>query len=354
MTVAHEPQHLRNYLTKAVEVSPDHPVVITKFETNAKEIEIDAVADRGELILWAISEHVENAGVHSGDATLVLPPQKLYVETIRRIKRIGTDVARALEITGPFNMQFLAVENEVKVIECNLRASRSFPFVSKVTGTNYIREATRRMMGVKGPVTNNSLDLDYVAVKAAQFSFSRLAGADPTLGVEMASTGEVGCLGDDLHEALLKALIATGFRIPRKGVLLSLGPVADKYRFEREARMLQSKGLALYATPGTAVVLREKGIEVEVGHKEGDGGAPLALDLLRQGKVDLVINIPRSYDGQGRPDGYRIRRLAVDLGIPLLTNFQLARLAVEAFHRYDTRDLKPLDWATYLARNIKA
>jgi carbamoyl-phosphate synthase large subunit len=354
MTVAHEPQHLRNYLTKAVEVSPDHPVVITKFETNAKEIEIDAVADRGELILWAISEHVENAGVHSGDATLVLPPQKLYVETIRRIKRIGTDVARALEITGPFNMQFLAVENEVKVIECNLRASRSFPFVSKVTGTNYIREATRRMMGLKGPVTNNSLDLDYVAVKAAQFSFSRLAGADPTLGVEMASTGEVGCLGDDLHEALLKALIATGFRIPRKGVLLSLGPVADKYRFEREARMLQSKGLALYATPGTAVVLREKGIEVEVGHKEGDGGAPLALDLLRQGKVDLVINIPRSYDGQGRPDGYRIRRLAVDLGIPLLTNFQLARLAVEAFHRYDTRDLKPLDWATYLARNIKA
>ena len=354
MTVAHEPQHLRNYLTKAVEVSPDHPVVITKFETNAQEIEIDAVADRGELILWAISEHVENAGVHSGDATLVLPPQKLYVETIRRIKRIGTDVARALEITGPFNMQFLAVENEVKVIECNLRASRSFPFVSKVTGTNYIREATRRMMGLKGPVTNNSLDLDYVAVKAAQFSFSRLAGADPTLGVEMASTGEVGCLGDDLHEALLKALIATGFRIPRKGVLLSLGPVADKYRFEREARMLQSKGLALYATPGTAVVLREKGIEVEVGHKEGDGGAPLALDLLRQGKVDLVINIPRSYDGQGRPDGYRIRRLAVDLGIPLLTNFQLARLAVEAFHRYDTRDLKPLDWATYLARNIKA
>jgi carbamoyl-phosphate synthase large subunit len=354
MTVAHEPQHLRNYLTKAVEVSPDHPVVITKFETNAKEIEIDAVADRGELILWAISEHVENAGVHSGDATLVLPPQKLYVETIRRIKRIGTDVARALEITGPFNMQFLAVENEVKVIECNLRASRSFPFVSKVTGTNYIREATRRMMGLKGPVTNNSLDLDYVAVKAAQFSFSRLAGADPTLGVEMASTGEVGCLGDDLHEALLKALIATGFRIPRKGVLLSLGPVADKYRFEREARMLQSKGLALYATPGTAVVLREKGIEVEVGHKEGDGGAPLALDLLRQGKVDLVINIPRSYDGQGRPDGYRIRRLAVDLGIPLLTNFQLARLAVEAFHRYDTSDLKPLDWATYLARNIKA
>ena len=354
MTVAHEPQHLRNYLTKAVEVSPDHPVVITKFETNAKEIEIDAVADRGELILWAISEHVENAGVHSGDATLVLPPQKLYVETIRRIKRIATDVARALEITGPFNMQFLAVENEVKVIECNLRASRSFPFVSKVTGTNYIREATRRMMGLKGPVTNNSLDLDYVAVKAAQFSFSRLAGADPTLGVEMASTGEVGCLGDDLHEALLKALIATGFRIPRKGVLLSLGPVADKYRFEREARMLQSKGLALYATPGTAVVLREKGIEVEVGHKEGDGGAPLALDLLRQGKVDLVINIPRSYDGQGRPDGYRIRRLAVDLGIPLLTNLQLARLAVEAFHRYDTRDLKPLDWATYLARNIKA
>lgn len=354
MTVAHEPQHLRNYLHKAVEVSPDHPVVITKFENNAKEIEIDAVADRGEMLLWAISEHVENAGVHSGDATLVLPPQKLYVETIRRVRRIATDVARALEITGPFNMQFLAVENEVKVIECNLRASRSFPFVSKVTGTNFIREATRRMMGVRGPVTNNSLDLDYVAVKAAQFSFSRLAGADPTLGVEMASTGEVGCLGDDLHEALLKALIATGFRIPRKGVLLSLGPVADKHRFEREARMLQQKGLALFATPGTADVLREKGIECVVGHKEADEQSPLAVDLLRQGKIDLVINIPRSYDRQGLPDGYRIRRLAIDLGIPLLTNFQLARLAVEAFHRYDTRDLKPLDWATYLARNVRA
>jgi carbamoyl-phosphate synthase large subunit len=354
MTVAHEPQHLRNYLEKAVEVSPDHPVVITKFETNAKEVEIDAVADRGELILWAISEHVENAGVHSGDATLVLPPQKLYVETIRRIKRIATDVAAALEITGPFNMQFLAVENEVKVIECNLRASRSFPFVSKVTGTNFIREAARRMIGLRSPVTNNSLDLDYVAVKAAQFSFSRLAGADPTLGVEMASTGEVGCLGDDLHEALLKSLLATGFRIPKKGVLLSLGPVADKYRFEREARMLQQMGLALYATPGTAVVLAEKGIACEVGHKEGNDQSPLALDLLRQGKVDLVINIPRSYDGQGRPDGYRIRRLAVDLGIPLLTNLQLARLAVEAFHRYGTKDLKALDWATYLARNLKA
>ncbi|MEZ4390784.1 MAG: carbamoyl-phosphate synthase large subunit [Polyangiales bacterium] len=351
MTVAHEPQHLRNYLHKAVQVSPDHPVVITKFEINAKEIEIDAVADRGELLLWAISEHVENAGVHSGDATLVLPPQKLYVETIRRVRRIATDVAKALEITGPFNMQFLAVENEVKVIECNLRASRSFPFVSKVTGTNFIREAARRMMGVRSPVTNNSLDLDYVAVKAAQFSFSRLAGADPTLGVEMASTGEVGCIGDDLHEALLKALIATGFRIPRKGVLLSLGPVADKHRFEREARMLQQKGLALFATPGTADVLREKGIECEVGYKEADGQAPLAVDLLRSGRIDLVINIPRSYDRQGLPDGYRIRRLAVDLGIPLLTNLQLARLAVEAFHRYDTRDLKALDWATYLARN---
>jgi len=335
-------------------VSPEHPVVITKFETNAKEIEIDAVADRGEVILSAISEHIENAGVHSGDATLVLPPQKLYVETIRRIKRIARDVAKALQITGPFNMQFLAVDNVVKVIECNLRASRSFPFVSKVTGTNFIREAARRMLGVATPTSVEALDLDYVAVKAAQFSFSRLAGADPTLGVEMASTGEVGCLGDDLSEALLKALIATGFKVPKRGVLLSLGPVADKYRFEREARWLLEMGLTLYATPGTADVLREQGIPCEVAYKESNEKQPSAVSLLNSGHIDLVINIPRSYDNQGMPDGYRIRRRAVDVNVPLLTNLQLARAAVEAMHKYRVEDLKPLDWGSYLARNARA
>ncbi len=354
MTVAHEQHHLRNYLHRATAVSPEHPVVITKFETHAKEIEIDAVADRGEVVLSAISEHVENAGVHSGDATLVLPPQKLYVETIRRIKRIARDVARALQITGPFNMQFLAKDNVVKVIECNLRASRSFPFVSKVTGTNFIREAARRMLGVATPTSVEALDLDYVAVKAAQFSFSRLAGADPTLGVEMASTGEVGCLGDDLSEALLKALIATGFKVPKRGVLLSLGPVADKYRFEREAQWLTEMGLTIYATPGTADVLKEQGIACEVAYKDSDEKSPSAVSLLNSGHIDLVINIPRSYDNQGLPDGYRIRRRAVDVNVPLLTNLQLARAAVEAMHKYKVSDLKPLDWGTYLARNAKS
>jgi carbamoyl-phosphate synthase large subunit len=354
MCVVHEPQHLANYLARAVSVSPDHPVVITKFETNAKEIEVDAVADHGELVLWAISEHVENAGVHSGDATLVLPPQKLYMETLRRIKRIARDIARALNITGPFNIQFLAVENMVKVIECNLRASRSFPFVSKVTGVNFIREAARRMLDVATPVECEALELDYVAVKAAQFSFSRLAGADPTLGVEMASTGEVGCLGDDLPEALLKALMATGFRIPKKGVLLSLGPVADKYRFEREARILQARGLTVYATPGTAEVLREQGIDCIVAWKDSDEKSPAAVELLNKGEIDLVINIPRSYDQQGRPDGYRIRRRAVDMNVPLITNFQLARAVVDALDPAHPVELKPLDWASYLARRERA
>ena len=354
MCVVHEPQHLKNYLARAVSVSPEHPVVITRFESNAKEIEIDAVADQGELVLWAISEHVENAGVHSGDATLVLPPQKLYMETLRRIKRIARDIAAALHITGPFNIQFLAVENMVKVIECSLRASRSYPFVSKVTGVNFIREAARRMLGVATPVSCEALELDYVAVKAAQFSFSRLAGADPTLGVEMASTGEVGCLGDDLPEALLKALMATGFRIPKKGVLLSLGPVGDKYRFEREARILQARGLTLYATPGTADVLREQGIACTVAWKDSDDKHPSAVQLLNEGAIDLVINIPRSYDNQGRPDGYRIRRRAVDLNVPLITNFQLARAAVDALDPARPVELKPLDWASYLARNHRS
>jgi carbamoyl-phosphate synthase large subunit len=354
MCVVHEPQHLRNYLQKAAAVSPEHPVVLSKFETNAKEVEIDAVADHGEIVLWAISEHVENAGVHSGDATLVLPPQKLYIETVRRIKKIARDVARALKITGPFNIQFLAVENVVKVIECNLRASRSFPFVSKVTGVNFIREAARRMMGVATPVECNALDLDYVAVKAAQFSFSRLAGADPTLGVEMASTGEVGCLGDDLGEALLKALLATGFRVPKKGVLLSLGPVVDKYRFEREALILRARGLTLYATPGTADVLRSQGIECVTAYKDSDERSPSAVELLKQGAIDLVINIPRSYDMQGRPDGYRIRRRAVDLNVPLITNFQLARAVVDALDSERPVELKPLDWSAYLARNARS
>ena len=250
MSVAHEPNELRRILARAKRVSPDHPVVVSKFETHAREVEVDAVAEGGKLVLWAISEHVEDAGVHSGDATLVLPPQTLYIATIRRVKKIATEIARALDITGPFNMQFLAKHNSVKVIECNLRASRSFPFVSKVTGQNFAEEATRRMLGARRDVVNNSLDLDYVGVKVPMFSFSRLVGADPMLGVEMASTGEVGCLGSDLHEALLHGLRATGFEFPKKGVLLSLGPPRRQVLVRRRSTHHCARARASYLCDG--------------------------------------------------------------------------------------------------------
>ncbi len=353
MSVAHEPNELQRILAAAKAISPSHPVVISKFETHAREIEIDAVADRGELILSAISEHIEDAGVHSGDATLVLPPQTLYIATIRRVKQIAAQVARALNITGPFNMQFLAKNNRVLVIECNLRASRSFPFVSKVTGQNYVAEAMRRMLGVRKPVENRGLDLDYVAVKAPMFSFSRLVGADPMLGVEMASTGEVGCFGDDVHEALLHALLATGFRFPKKGVLLSLGPLQDKYWFADEARVITEQlGLPIYATPGTAEALKSLGIpctSLDKGATDGAGAG--AVRAIEEGKVDLVINIPVAYDELGRPDGYWIRRRAVDAGIPLLTDLQLARAVIEALRNRSAAQLDTLAYDEYLSRN---
>ncbi len=348
MAVAHEHAELQRILARATEVSPEHPVVVSKFETHAREVEIDAVADGGELVLWAISEHIEDAGVHSGDATLVLPPQMLYLPTIRRIKQIATVLARALSITGPFNVQFLAKRNSVKVIECNLRASRSLPFVSKVTGHNFAAEAMRRMLGVARKIQNQSLDLDYVGVKAPMFSFSRLVGADPMLGVEMTSTGEVGCLGSDLHEALLHSLHATGIRFPERGVLLSLGPVADKYWFADEARILADElALPIYATVGTAEMLQELGIECTVvAKKAGDGNS--ALDVIDSGKVDLVINVPREYDAKGRPDGYLIRRQAVDAGIPLITDLQLARALVESLRRRKPDSLVVQAWNDYL------
>ncbi len=331
MAVAREPAELRRCLVHASVVSPEHPVVITKFETHAREVEIDGVADRGEVVLWAISEHIEDAGTHSGDAALVLPPQTLYIATIRRVKQIAVTLARALSITGPFNIQFLARHNAVKVIECNLRASRSFPFVSKVIGENFAAEAMRRMLGVGRKIANpNLLELDYVAVKAPMFSFARVAGADPILGVEMMSTGEVGCLGRDLHEALEHALLATGTRFPRKGVLLSLGPVVDKYWFAEEARLIvQELGLPIYATRGTAEVLAREGIACTAVEKTPDSTTS-GLDVIAQGLVDLVINVTREYDQYGRPDGYWIRRQAIDLGVPLLTDLQLARAVVEA------------------------
>jgi carbamoyl-phosphate synthase large subunit len=350
MSVAHEIHELEDILARAKAISPEYPVVISKFETHAREIEIDAVADHGEIVLSAISEHVEDAGVHSGDATLVLPPQTVHIATIRKIRKVAAKIARALSITGPFNMQFLAKNDDIKVIECNLRASRSFPFVSKVTGTNYVAEAMRRMLGVQRPVESKSLDLDYVAVKAPMFSFSRLKGADPLLGVEMSSTGEVGCFGDDVHEALLHSLIATGFRFPKKGVLLSLGPLQEKYWFADEARVIvEQLGLPIYATPGTAEALHSLGIACQsLGKTEADGAG--AIHAIEDGSVDLVINIPREYDDLGRPDGYWIRRRAVDAGIPLLTDLQLARAVIEAMRHRKLSTLSTLSYDEYVTR----
>jgi carbamoyl-phosphate synthase large subunit len=353
MRVAHTEQELHNYLVRATSVSPEHPVVVSRFEQHAREIDIDAVASGGKLIRWAISEHIEDAGVHSGDATLVLPPQGLYIETLRQARRITQKLATALQVTGPFNIQMLARHNVVKVIECNLRTSRSFPFVSKVLGVNFVAEATRAMLNAPPlPQGNgrNPLELDYVAVKAPQFSFGRLTGADPRLGVEMASTGEVACFGDDRHEALLKALLATGFRYPRRGVLLSLGPMEDKYRFLDEARVLQGMGLALYGTPGTADILNAESIPCVKLAKAMEGDTlPAVITALEAGGIDLVINVPRDWDADGRPDGYRIRRRAIDLEIPLITDLWLARRIVQAMSHYRLEDLQVKSWQTYLA-----
>jgi carbamoyl-phosphate synthase large subunit len=346
MRVAHGESELKEYLARATDVSPEHPVVISKFERHARELELDAVARDGEVVHWAISEHIEDAGVHSGDATLLLPPQDLYVETVRRARKIGALLARALHVTGPFNIQMLARRNEVKVIECNLRASRSFPFVSKVLGTNFVTESMRAMLGAPMAPARNPLDLDYVAVKAPQFSHRRLAGADPVLGVEMRSTGEAACFGEDADEALLKSLVATGFRFPKRGVLLSLGPVGDKYRFTDEALALASYGLRLYATPGTAEILHTESIPCETLDK-----GTMALEHMRRGEVDLVINVPREYDEKGRPDGYLIRRGAVDLEIPLITDLSVARKLVQALGRYRLEDLAARSWNSYVLRS---
>lgn len=350
MSVAHEPNELARILERAKAISPEHPVVISSFWSHSREVELDAVADDGEIVLSAITEHVEDAGVHSGDATLVMPPQSLTIATIRRVKQIGSVLAKALKITGPFNVQFLAKNNRVLVIECNLRASRSFPFVSKVTGQNFVAESMRRMLGIRHHIENRGIDLDYVAVKAPMFSFARLVGADPMLGVEMASTGEVGCFGDDLNEALLHALLSTGFRVPGKGVLLSLGPLEDKYWFADEARVIHEElKLPIYATPGTAEALLSLNIPCTSLDKSpaNGAGAVLAID---NGSVDLVINVPRSYDELGRPDGYWIRRRAVDAGVPLITDLQLARAVVEALRSRKPEQLRLLAYDEYVAR----
>jgi carbamoyl-phosphate synthase large subunit len=329
-------------------ISQDHPVVITKFIENAKEIEIDAVAREGELIVFAISEHLENAGVHSGDATLVLPPQRTFLETTRRIKKIARQLAGALRINGPFNIQFIARDNEVKVIECNLRASRSFPFVSKIFKVNFIDAATRVIMGHYVPRVDRSVfDLEYVGVKAPQFSFTRLSGADPTTGVEMASTGEVACIGDDFEEAFLKAMISVGYQPVIKSVLLSTGPIESKIEFLESARKLQELGLQFYATPGTARFMQGNGVQVTELHWPLSERKPNILDYLTGRKIDLVINIPKNYQEEELTNDYLIRRKAVDFAIPLFTNIQLARRFADAVCKKSLKDLQIKSWNEY-------
>jgi len=348
MGVAANDAELTRFLTRATTVSPRHPVVISKFLENARELEMDAVACQGALVVSAVSEHVENAGVHSGDATLVLPPQRTYLETIRRIRRISARIAAALEIHGPFNIQFLAKGNDISVIECNLRASRSFPFVSKVMRVNFIDIAAAVMMGRPVPVHNGSAtDLEYVGVKAPQFSFTRLDGADPVLGVEMASTGEVGCLGDDFEEAFLKALLAVGFRLPVKSVLLSTGPVADKAAFLESARLLSGMGVRVYATEGTAAFLRDNGIATTLAHWPAQAASPNTLELLAARAVDLVVNIPKHSGEEELSNDYLIRRRAADYGIPLITNIQLASRFVEALAKKRLAELQIKSWQEY-------
>lgn len=361
MSVAHEPNELARILKRAKAISADYPVVISKFEEGAREIEIDLVADRGEVVLWALSEHVEDAGVHSGDATLVLPPVDMPFPVFGQARRIARTIAGKLRITGPANIQMLHRDGVVKVIECNLRASRSLPFVSKVTARNYAKAATRIMLGAKpGMQHRPHFDLEHVGVKVPQFSFSRLGGADPMLGVEMASTGEVGCVSDSFPEALLHGMFATGFRRPEKGVLLSLGPQRCKEGFLDTARtMVERLGLTIYATKGTSDELRKHDIEtIEVARVGSEsrplgegferGGLPSALDLIDQGKVDLVVNVPVAFDPEGRPDGYLVRRRAVDRGVPLLTDPRLALHVVEALASHPKGTLRAVAWNDFL------
>ncbi len=349
MSVAHGDAELEVYLRAAAEVSREFPVVLSKFILNAKEIELDAVAKDGEVVCYAISEHVENAGVHSGDATLIFPSQRLYHETVRRIKQVSRRIAHALRITGPFNIQFLARENRIQVIECNLRASRSFPFVSKVLRENFIEYAVRCMLEdrVEAP-EKSAFELDYVGVKAPQFSFSRLKGADPLLGVEMASTGEVACLGHDVQDAFLRAMLAVGHRIPRKGVLLSTGTIEGKVAFLESARQLREAGLALYATPGTHEFLAGYGVEAGLLHAPLDERQPNVVDAIRSGEIDLVINVPKSFQAEELNNDYLIRRHAVDYEIPLFTNIQAAVMFVAAVTSLDPqRDLPAKAWSEY-------
>ncbi len=348
MNVVSNKNELIHYLDLATRVSKQYPVVVSEFIENAKEIEIDAVAREGEIMAYAISEHVEFAGVHSGDATMVFPAQKIYFETVRRIKRITRQISKELNITGPFNIQFLARDNDIKVIECNLRASRSMPFVSKVLRTNLIELATKVMLGIPVEKPHKSVfELDYVGVKAPQFSFSRLAKADPVLGVDMASTGEVGCIGEGFYEAILKAMFSVGYRVPKKSILLSTGPARSKVELINSARALSEKGHKLYATRGTCEFLRNAGITAEVAYWPDEDKSPNTIELIRSREVDLVVNIPKDLSASELNNDYSIRRNAVDFNVPLLTNARLASAFILAFCRLGEEDLMIKSWDEY-------
>ena len=352
MNVCSNNDELNRFLELAANVSQKHPVVVSRFIEHAKEIEMDAVAQDGEIVAYAISEHIEFAGVHSGDATIQFPPQKLYIETVRRIKRISRKIAKELRISGPFNIQFLARDNDIKVIECNLRASRSFPFVSKVLKLNFIELATRIMLGIKVEKPSKSLfDLDYVGIKASQFSFNRLQNADPVLGVDMASTGEVGCLGEDTQCAILKAMLSVGYRIPRKNILLSTGDARQKADMLSAARLLRQKGYSLYATGGTSRYLSENGIDNTLVYWPDEKREPQALGLLHRKEIDMVVNIPKDLSVGELNNGYQIRRAAVDLNIPLITNARLASAFISAFCSLSADDLIIKSWAEYENEN---
>ena len=352
MNVCSNEDELNRFLELAANVSKKHPVVVSRFIENAKEIEMDAVAQNGKIIAYAISEHIEFAGVHSGDATIQFPPQKTYIETIRRIKRISRKIAEELQISGPFNIQYLARDNEIKVIECNLRASRSFPFVSKVLKLNFIDLATRIMLGKKVEKPSKSLfDIDYVGIKASQFSFNRLQNADPVLGVDMASTGEVGCLGEDTQCAILKAMLSVGYRIPRKNILLSTGDARQKADMLSAARLLRRKGYSLYATGGTSRYLSENGIDNTLVYWPDEKREPQALGLLHRKEIDMVVNIPKDLSVGELNNGYQIRRAAVDLNIPLITNARLASAFISAFCSLSADDLIIKSWAEYENEN---
>ena len=352
MNVCSNNDELNRFLKLAANVSQKHPVVVSRFIEHSKEIEMDAVAQDGEIVAYAISEHIEFAGVHSGDATIQFPPQKLYIETVRRIKRISRKIAKELNISGPFNIQYLARDNDIKVIECNLRASRSFPFVSKVLKLNFIDMATRIMLGERVEKPAKSLfDLDYVGIKASQFSFNRLQNADPVLGVDMASTGEVGCLGEDTQCAILKAMLSVGYRIPQKNILLSTGDAKQKADMLSAARLLQQKGYSLFATGGTSRYLSENGIDNTLVYWPDEKREPQALGLLHRKEIDMVVNIPKDLSVGELDNGYQIRRAAVDLNIPLLTNARLASAFISAFCSLSVDDLIIKSWAEYENEN---